>query len=132
MKELAARNHAKCLFVLIPNKTDIYPDRDSGMALQGTVAGYQKLLDFLKSEGISYLDLRPLFTAYSEARFRKLGKRDQDLYWKIDLHWSPKGNQLAGLLVAKAILEGHYLEIEARDDKLKAVEKALADLENLP
>ncbi|KKU80217.1 MAG: hypothetical protein UY07_C0049G0007 [Parcubacteria group bacterium GW2011_GWA1_47_8] len=92
-KKLAKEKKAKLLFVLVPGEDE-------------------RLLPFLKKEGISYLDLGPLFEKYSKVK---------PLHWKINGHWNIAGQNLAGFAVAKFIIENDLVDVARKEDVLKKI-----------
>ena len=72
----------------------------------------QKLLrTFLEEKGIPYLDYLPLFRFYADHRKKCFLDPKRDFYWKIDGHWSPRGNHLAGLLLARFLVKEGLIPI---------------------
>jgi hypothetical protein len=78
---------------------------------------YPRLKTYLHARDIEYLDLTEDFR-----RVHALG--GGSLYWPRDAHWNVRGNRLAGLLVARHVLE-HSSRLPARDERLAAVKRAL-------
>lgn len=87
------------LFVIIPSKAEIYPDKlsDNAPPLDGAcVTPYtRKLILELEQAGVEVVDLMP---AFMEAR-----RRNESLYMKLDTHWDDSGVQLAAKLIAERI-----------------------------
>jgi hypothetical protein len=54
---------------------------------------YREVQRFLADHHVAYIDL--------PAEFRKRGLRDDKLYWPIDGHFSPYGNQMTGEILAE-------------------------------
>lgn len=78
---------------------------------------YPRLKAYLHAEAIESLDLTEDFR-----RVRRLG--GGALSWSHDEHWNVRGNHLAGLLVARHVLEGSAW-IAGRQAKLATVKQAL-------
>jgi len=124
-KRLAEEQGAHLLVVMIPSQHEVYfPEllRENGIDL---AAPGKKLREFFEKEKISCLDLLPLFSHYAKQERNKVLDPGKDLYWRKDGHWSIKGNHLAGLLVARYILEHNLVAIKNKDAKLEEVEEKL-------
>lgn len=100
-KALADKYNSKLLIVVLPGENT-------------------RQIEFLNQMSIDYLDLDKEFAKYVPD-YRK------DLYWKKDGHWNPRGNQLAGYIVSKYILENRIIEIENREEKLDTINQKLKD-----
>jgi hypothetical protein len=96
-KDLARREGAGLLFVLVPGEND-------------------RLKSFMDKQGIAYLDLKPAFEEYS---------RTQPLNWKIDGHWNIAGNHLAGLLVSRYLLEKDIIRVTDKASALLDIQEEL-------
>ncbi|MDI6801168.1 MAG: hypothetical protein QMD01_03790 [Thermodesulfovibrionales bacterium] len=102
---------ARLLFVVIPDKEQVYdflksknPDIDYELP--------NKILkDFFVKNGIEYLDLMPYFKKIADQSPRKYLNSENDLYYRNDGHWNIKGNHMAGLLISKYILENALIAI---------------------
>ena len=125
-KDLASQNGARLLVVIIPWSEQVYPFLLKGKNID--LEQPNKILhNFFEEEGIPYLDLLPIFRKYADGSPRKYINSKKDLYWKNDGHWNMKGNRLAGLLVARYILENSLIDINDKDEKLNAIERKLKD-----
>lgn len=98
-KVLADKYHSKLLIIILPGEN-------------------KRQIEFLKQMKIDFIDLDTEFAKY-DSNYKK------DLYWKKDGHWNPKGNQLAGYIIIKYILENKIIEIENREEKLEVVNQKL-------
>jgi hypothetical protein len=87
------------LFVVIPAKTEIFPDKISDKATDSAyVTPYtRKLMLELEEAGVEVVDLLP---AIIDAR-----KKDESIYMKQDTHWSGSGIQLSAKIIADRIKE---------------------------
>ena len=87
------------LFVIIPEKTEIYPDKISDKISSPDnpyVTPYtRKLMLELESAGVEVVDLLP---ALVNAR-----KDDESIYMKQDTHWSPNGAYISAKIIADKI-----------------------------
>ena len=59
--------------------------------------GIQNSKAFLKSINISYLDLHEIF--------KKNNFERHDIYWRYDGHFSDRGNQIVGQILARELSE---------------------------
>lgn len=93
MQDYAAENGAQMLFVVVPNKNELYPEHMPAWTLRSESAGNREKLDAaLEEAGVAYLDLLPVLQA----------KKDEiQLYQVLDSHW----NNLGAALAHDAILE---------------------------
>ncbi len=117
-KALADKEKIKLLFVLIPFKEEV---RSSGNDQNLQI---EKIKPFLESNGISYFDLLPIFRQYDD-------EKTQSLFWKIDGHWSIKGEHLVGLAVSRYLLEKKFINPPERDKILKNIENQIISEFNL-
>lgn len=134
-QKLARAHHSKLLVVLIPDKTMVYPglaaDAKAKVPTIDYGAAQKRLHDFLNQKGIMYDDLIDDFVTHAKTspdfETKVLLDNVNDLYWRYDGHWNPKGNELAGLLVSKFVLEHKLLPANADfPTKLEAVNASLA------
>jgi hypothetical protein len=104
-KDALAARGVDFLFVPVPNKVELYPDRldPKSAALVGeVVAPYgRKLLLDLGGAGVEAFDLLPPFIS---ERARD-GKARETLYQAQDTHWGHRGLELAAHLIAARIKE---------------------------
>ncbi|MDQ2644927.1 MAG: hypothetical protein M3020_14015 [Myxococcota bacterium] len=98
-KELEARG-VDFLFVPVPTKAEIFPDRvdDAGKAFVGKPIQpyFRKFLASLSSAGVEVVDLLPAFLA---AR-RENAKGLEPIYQRQDTHWTDRGLRIAADLLA--------------------------------
>ena len=103
IQDYAAENGARMLFVIVPNKNEIYPEYMPGWALAGAEPdNREELNQALAFAGVDYLDLTPVLTAE---------KPTAQLYQTQDSHW----NNLGAALAHDAILSGLGREGSAYD-----------------
>ncbi|MGB9294480.1 MAG: hypothetical protein WCB64_14310, partial [Desulfobaccales bacterium] len=121
-------NGAQLLIVIIPTKEQVYPFlfdwKSAGLDRERP---NKKLTTFFNRTGIKYIDLLPLFGKYADQRPRKFLSPSKDLYWRYDGHWNIKGNDLAGLLVAKYILEHNLISTTSTDEKAILINQKLQE-----
>jgi hypothetical protein len=110
-RDFVASRGARFLVVLVPLGEDAPVPTD--VPVPDDL--YPRLKAYLDARNIEHLDLTEGF---------RLAKRHGSLYWRYDAHWNVRGNRLAGLLVARYVLE-RSAWIAGRDDKLAAVRGAL-------
>jgi hypothetical protein len=97
------RSGARFGVLLLPSRFEVDPAR-AGQQAKGPMdyaRPHQLLAEFLDAERLAHLDLAP-------------GLRDgaahpdsAPLYFRRDMHWTPRGNDLAGALVARWIAESY-------------------------
>jgi alginate O-acetyltransferase complex protein AlgJ len=104
-KDALAARGVDFLFVPVPNKVEIYPDRlepKSADLVGQVVAPFgRKLLLDLAQAGVEPLDLLPPFMA---ARAKDASSQET-LYQAQDTHWGYRGLELAAQLIAARIKE---------------------------
>jgi hypothetical protein len=98
---------AQLLFVMIPNKVQVYPE------LMGSTVT-PKDFDLLRTnanlhatfdrDAIGYLDLVEPFRTHRRTNADGTPADGTELYWHIDGHWNPRGHHLAALLTAEHLL----------------------------
>lgn len=87
IQEYAAEKGAKTLFVIVPNKNEVYPEYMPGWALPDAGPGNRERLDeALASAEVEFLDLTQVLTAEKPAA---------QLYQTQDSHWNNLGAALA-------------------------------------
>jgi hypothetical protein len=128
-KDLAAAHQAQLLVVLIPTNTQVYPFLASRQ-VPDLERPNKILAQFLKVQGIDYLDLLPLMRSYADTTPRRTLNPDKDLYWVHNSHWSIRGEHLVGLLVSRYILAHHLVPVPDREARLKNIEEKLTDWRN--
>jgi len=123
-KELANKYGAKLLIVLIPTREEVYDflRRPGDYDWEGA---NKMISGLLKEEGMGYLDLTPLFRKYANPKPRE-ELNSKDFYWQEDGHWNIRGNRLAGLLIAKYVIEHGLIEITDRDNKKTWIEEEIS------
>ena len=103
-EQLRARE-IECLFVVIPSKAEVYPDKLASAAPPDAapyVAPFgRKLVAELTAAGVQCVDLLPSFI---EHRYDEEGL----LYMLQDTHWTPRGIELAAALIASRIRQGAW------------------------
>jgi len=80
---------------------------------------------FLEREGIAYIDYLPLMRFYAEHRRHCFLDPERDLYWRLDGHWSPRGNHLVGLLLTRFLVREGLLEVPDPSRTLEKIEEEL-------
>ena len=124
----AIENGAQLLIVIIPTKEQVYPFlfdwKSAGLDLERP---NKKLIVFFNRRCIGYIDLLPLFEKYADQRPRKFLSPSKDLYWRYDGHWNIKGNHLAGLPLAKYILENNLITMTHKNEKLILINQKLQE-----
>jgi hypothetical protein len=124
-RELAARQGAELLVVLIPTNTQVYPFLTGGRKID--LERPNRILSaYLRKEQIRYLDLLPFFRKYADQTPRQYLSSEQDLYWRANSHFSLKGERLASLLVSRDVLEHNLVQVPDREQKLQEIEEKLA------
>lgn len=126
--KLADKNGSKMLIVLIPNREQVYEFLRPEVGNIDWDFTNKKIQYFFKGKGVYILDLTPAFREFADQTPRKSLNREKDLYWKYDGHWNIRGNHLAGLMIAKYILENNLISTADRENKLYNIEKELVKL----
>ena len=117
-KEFADEQGAELLFVIIPWKFQVYdfflesviPDPTEREDIIAQPA--QILQEAFAKDGSHSFDLLPGFREQANLKPRKYLSGEKDLFFRFDLHWSPNGQELAGLLTAEYIKEHDLLKSE--------------------
>lgn len=111
-RDLLAKHHVDLLFVPVPTKAEIFPER-AAVPPGGDSAHYarfvgqvanpyeRKFLLELAEKGVETVDLLPAFLA--ERRRDAAAKGDGALYQAEDTHWTSRGLELAARLVAERV-----------------------------
>lgn len=119
LKLLAKSINSKLLIVLIPSRTQVYdfmkPNNSQDIDWNYT---NNRVVNYLKTENIDFIDLLPIFRQYADNRPRKVLDSTNDLYWINDGHWNIKGNRLAALLISEYILKNIDININDKEGKL--------------
>lgn len=110
-RDFAVSQGARFLVVLVPLGEDAPVPTD--VPVPDDL--YPRLKAYLHARDIDHLDLTEGF---------RRAKAHGSLYWRHDAHWNVRGNRLAGLLVARRVLE-HSAWMAARDEKLATVRRIL-------
>ncbi|MEM6720657.1 MAG: hypothetical protein AAF611_15115 [Bacteroidota bacterium] len=99
----------------VPPKAIINADKvdASVKANQKLAIHYKNLYKELKNQGVAVIDLFPAFT------------KEKNTYCKQDSHWSPKGIDIAGALVAKKIIEQDWYQSVGSSSPEKATKKTI-------
>lgn len=98
LQEYAESRGGDFLFTAAPNKNTLYPEYMPERTRLGGVSNMDALYARLDEMGVSYLDLRDVFTSGSEP-----------LYFRTDSHWNARGAALAAdALLASLGREGDY------------------------
>ena len=128
IKSLAVQNDANLLIVIIPTREQVYPFLFDwqGAGLDPGKPN-KKIINFFNQGGIRYIDLLPLLKECADQTPRKFLSPEKDLYWRYDGHWSIKGEQLVGLLVAKYILENNLISSPDKEEKLISINQKLQE-----
>ena len=96
------RSGARFGVLLLPSRFEVDPEKARRPEAEGTMdyaRPHQLLAEFLDEQRLAHLDLGP---GLREAAVRPDGP---PLYFRRDMHWTPRGNDLAGSLVARWIAE---------------------------
>jgi hypothetical protein len=101
-KKLSIEQHAQLLFVLIPNRQEIYPDVYGTSTVGSTTA---RVKTYLESQGIAYLDLTPRFVDIAGHRRKMSVGTAGDLYWSREWHLNDIGNLATSIEVAKYLFK---------------------------
>lgn len=98
LQEYAENRGGDFLFTAAPNKNTLYPEYMPARTRLGSVSDMDALYALLDEMGVSYLDLRDVFSQEAEP-----------LYFKTDSHWNAKGAALAAdALLAALSRESDY------------------------
>ncbi len=110
-RDLLAKHGVDLLFVPVPTKAEIFPER-AAVAPGGDAAPYarfvgqvvnpfeRKFLLELADKGVETVDLLPAFLA---ERARDPSPKGEALYQAEDTHWTSRGLELAARLVAERV-----------------------------
>jgi putative flippase GtrA len=121
LHRLADESGAALLIVLLPNREQVYePARAKEL-----LANHERLRAFLQQEKISFVDL---LVPFQQVASRASGKGDQEgsLYWRLDSHAGLLGDRLAGLHVARRLIEESFIDVPDRQDRLMRIDDAIA------
>jgi alginate O-acetyltransferase complex protein AlgJ len=107
-KKLLAKHGVDFLFVPVPTKEEIFPDKTGAAPGDASLAPFagkvvnpfaRKFLLDLADQGVETVDLLPAFLAERQAGAGK----SEALYQAQDTHWTTRGLELAAKLIAKRI-----------------------------
>lgn len=101
MSHYAKSINSQFMVVIMPTKDHIYPKNTSQEVLSNIQQSRIRLKTFLKHKNINYFDL---FESFSH-----VAKNNANLYLSNDLHFSIKGEALAGKLISDFLLDKNYL-----------------------
>jgi alginate O-acetyltransferase complex protein AlgJ len=110
-KNLLAKHGVDFLFVPVPTKVEIFPDKTGATTKDASLAHFagkvanpfeRKFLLELGEKGVETLDLLPAFLAER----KRDAKAKEPLYQTQDTHWTTRGLELAAKLVAGRV--EHY------------------------
>ena len=98
---------ARLIFVPVPPKAAIYPDKLPGSAVDQAPAArvdatHARFVELLRESGVEVLDLTPVFLAH---RQQNPDDDDDRLYCRTDTHWSPLACKLTAQLLHQRIGE---------------------------
>jgi len=125
LKQSADEMNAKLLIVIIPTREQVYEYlRPSGGMLDWEYPN-RRLTEYCEKEGISVFDLLPEFRSYANPKPKLALDPMEDLYWSHDYHLNIKGNQLAGLLIGRYLLEQPFLEVRDKSKRLSDIKQQL-------
>lgn len=99
-QDFAAERSVKFTFAIAPNKLSLYSEYGpSGLERAGSTAA-DLTIEALAREGVAYTDL-----------FGPLGAQEEEMYLKLDSHWTNRGAALGhDLLLDSLGLTGHAFE----------------------
>lgn len=87
---LAKENNASFIIILIPDRYQVYG--------KANTLEIDHILELGKKENLSVINLLPML--------REIGKKEKDLYFTIDHHYSEKGNEIVGELLSNELKGG--------------------------
>ena len=99
---LAEEQRAPLLVVLQPANFQVYPFLARGHRVE-VERPHDVVARFLEERRIAHLDLLPVLRAHADVTPRARLDPVRDLYYRLDFHFSRRGNVLAGLAVAEHI-----------------------------
>lgn len=122
-KELAEKNNAKLLVVIIPAKEQVYPYIVKNKSIDLEQPN-KFLRNFFHKEKINHIDLLNPFRKYADKKTKQWMDPEKDLYMRLDKHWSKKGDMLTGLLVSEFVLKNNLLGFDPKNNERLNVIKA--------
>ena len=96
LKSRKSRSNAEVIYVVVPSPASVYPEtmpQKYTESQNGDISRYDQLMQVFEDAGVSYINVKELFTAHKNDAYK--------LYWKTDSHWSEYG----AYLVYKALFE---------------------------
>jgi hypothetical protein len=124
LKTWADQQGAKLLVVLIPAREQVYPFLSGQKDLDVTLPT-RLMTDFLDREKVEYIDLLAAFVPVADRTPRRFLDPRRDLYWAMDSHWNDRGSRLAGLIVARHLVERNLVTVPDRHARLHALDQAV-------
>jgi hypothetical protein len=124
LKTWADQQGAKLLVVLIPAREQVYPFLSGQKDLDVTLPT-RLMTDFLDREKVEYLDLLAAFVPVADRTPRRFLDPRRDLYWAMDSHWNDRGSRLAGLIVARHLVERNLVTVPDRHARLHDLDQAI-------
>jgi len=111
MKDKADESGARLVVVIIPTCEQVCPELvfgDSGLDADLNLPKPQRVFgQFFEEHGIDFVDLLP--------PMRRLAFR-KELYYPVDHHWTVRGNEVAGELIADWFIERGILDAVGRSE----------------
>lgn len=99
-QDFVAERRAGFTFTIAPNKLSLYPEYGPSGLKRADSTAADLVIEALAREGVSYTDL-----------FGPLAAQEEDMYLKLDSHWTNRGAALGhDLLLASLGLTGHAFE----------------------
>jgi hypothetical protein len=124
LKTWADQRGAKLLVVLIPAREQVYPFLSGQEDLDVTLPT-RLMTDFLDREKVDYIDLLAAFVPVADRKPRRFLDPQRDLYWAMDSHWNARGSRLAGLLVARHLVDRNLVGVPDRHLRLQDIDRAI-------
>lgn len=94
--------NSKFMMIIIPNKDHVYPSAATKESLINLEQSRKRLKTFLEEKNVLYLDLFDGFSKAAESR--------NNLYLSNDLHFTIKGEALAGKLVSDFVKSNSFIK----------------------
>lgn len=132
IKELSDQIGSKLIFVIIPENYQVYESMKQAAIENRPQYGLivNRIISYMDSQGIAYYDLKPGFKEFIEEAAKRGRKAKNSLYWRYDSHWNIKGNQLAGLLISKYLIENKIIKVDNEKEKLSEICREINNLES--
>lgn len=106
-KNLAAKQNAQLVFVLIPSREEVYPEIFGSSQAASTT---EVIKQFLGAHAIDYIDLKPTFSEIARLRKESSLGTAGDLYWPIEWHMNPLGNTVTAYAVGKYLYAHNFID----------------------